>query len=247
VFQSPSLAAIGVPHAFTTRLGGVSTGPFESLNLGFSTGDQPDDVLTNRARLCSAMDLPAEALRFVKQVHGRKILSPTNDWPTGVEGTPPEADGLLTDDPRCLIGIRTADCLPLLLATDDGRHVAAVHAGWRGLQQGIPAAAVDLLAAQAGCGPERLVAVVGPGIGPARYEVGPEVAEQFGEAFLVPLLSGKPGLDLQGVAVSQLRHAMVGQVDCLAVCTFEHPEWFYSYRRDGARCGRQAAVIRAGR
>lgn len=244
VFVSPALEAVGVPHAFTTRLGGVSVGPFESLNLGFSTGDQPDDVLTNRARLCAALDCPPEALRFVKQVHGRTILQPAGDWPTGADGTPPEADGLLTDDPSYLIGVRTADCLPVLLATSDGRHVAAVHAGWRGLQQRIPAAAVDLLRSRAGCAADQLVAAVGPGIGAARYEVGPEVAAEFKSQFLRPLASGKPGLDLQGVAVAQLCEAGVTTVDRIPACTYDHPEWFFSYRRDGSRCGRQAAVIR---
>jgi copper oxidase (laccase) domain-containing protein len=132
----------------------------------------------------------------------------------------------------------------LLLATDDGRHVAAVHAGWRGLEQGIPAAGVALLCEQAGCGPARLIAAVGPGIGAARYEIGPEVAARFGGEFLLPLASGRPGLDLQGVAVAQLAAAGVTAIDRVAVCTFDHPELFFSYRRDGAVCGRQAAVIR---
>ncbi len=203
-------------------------------------------MLANRARLCAALDRPAEDLRFVKQVHGRTILEPVDDWPTGADGTPPEADGLMTSDPRYLIGVRTADCLPLLLATADGRHVAAVHAGWRGLAQGLPAAAVGALCERAGCTPESLVAAVGPGIGPERYEIGPEVAAQFEPEFLRPLPTGRPGLDLQGVAVAQLRTAGVAGVDRLAACTYDHDAWFFSYRRDGARCGRQAAVIRAG-
>ena len=245
VYRSPKLEAIGVRHAFTTRQGGVSTGPFESLNLGFSTGDVPDDVLTNRARICAALDALPEALRFVKQVHGKTVRQPREEWPTGAEGTPPEADGLITGDPRYVIGVRTADCLPVLLASDDGRTVVAVHAGWRGLQQQMVRNAVRWLADYARCLPSSMVAAIGPGISPQRYEVGDEVAEQFDEAHLVPLASGKSGLDLLGVAAAQLGEAGVTAVDRITRCTYDHPELFYSYRRDGARCGRQAAVIRA--
>lgn len=245
ILQSPLLLSAGIPHAFTLRRGGTSRPPFDSLNLGFSTGDEPARVLANRRRLCAAFGLPLEHLRFVKQVHGCDVVEPTAAWPTGADDGPPEADALLTDDPRWLIGVRTADCLPVLLATTDGRYVAAVHAGWRGLVQRILPNAVRRLCDRAGCEPDQLLAAVGPGIGAARYEVGPEVAAEFPDSCVRRPAGKREHVDCGGFAARQLQEAGIVEVDRSQQCTFAAPKAFFSYRRDGAATGRQAAVIRA--
>ncbi|MCC7492115.1 MAG: peptidoglycan editing factor PgeF [Fimbriimonadaceae bacterium] len=240
-FVAPRLVDRGLPHGFTTRGGGVSAAPYDSLNLGFGTGDQPAAVQTNRARVATALGF-ATAVRWVTQVHGCEVRQPLGDWPAGPDPAPPAADALLTDQPA-LIGVRTADCLPLLLATGDGRWVAAVHAGWRGLAAGIVPRAAVALAAAAGCAVSGLLAAIGPAIGPAVYEVGPEVAAQFAAAVITSGPRGREHLHLAATAARQLRELGLTAIDGGEVCTWEHPELFYSHRRDGACTGRQAAVV----
>jgi copper oxidase (laccase) domain-containing protein len=148
---SPRLADAGLPHGFTTRLGGVSRGPFASLNLGLVTGDEPKQVVANRERVAAALGFPLASLRLARQVHGAALVDAAEGAPGGSsEADGPAADGLLTDDPALLLSVRVADCLPVLLASPDGHVVAAVHAGWRGAAAGIVASAARQLAARAG-------------------------------------------------------------------------------------------------
>lgn len=243
VLVSPRLAAAGVPHAFTTRQGGESRPPYDSLNLGFGTGDDAAAVVANRARVCAALGFDPAALRFVRQVHGAVLHEPGAPWSNGPEPEPPAGDGLLTGCGDLLIGVRVADCLAVLLATPEGRHVAAVHAGWRGLAAGILPAAVDALCRRSGRAPGDLLAAVGVAIGPARYEVGPEVAAHFPASCLSTGPSGRAHLAVAACGAQQLRAAGVHRIDAVARCTFEEPAWFYSHRRDGPQTGRQAALI----
>lgn len=240
LLQAPLLLSAGVSHAFSTRLGGVSEGLHASLDLGLLTGDAPAAVAENRARLCAALGYDLAALTFVHQVHGRE-LRPASEGARGAqrEDGAPAADGLLLDAPGLLAWVRTADCLPVLLASDDGRRAAAVHAGWRGLAAGIIAAAVEAL----DVAPERLLAAIGPGIGAENYEVSPEVAAALGEAHCRPGPRGRPLLDLAAAAASQLRTAGVMRLDVAEECTFRDAELFFSHRRDGARTGRQGGFI----
>lgn len=210
----------GARVTFSTRRGGVSEGPFESLNLGLWTDDQPDRVLENRDRLQRHTGASHTALG--RQVHGTDLQEWTSP-PSG--GDPPEVDGHLTRNKDLGLLVQVADCLPVALATRD--QVAMLHCGWRGLAGGIIARALE-------CFDEPPGAVIGPGIGKCCYEVGEEVAAAFGR-------SGETHLDLRAIAREQLtRASALQEVD---LCTSCHPELFFSHRRDQGVTGRQAGVV----
>ncbi len=171
---------------------------------------------------------------MTRQVHGCGVSTPGDRVS--------EADAHVTDDPDEVVAVRTADCVPILLASDDGSKVAAIHAGWRGLLAGvIPATTAHFEVSSA-------VAAVGPCISGRHYEVGPEVAERFDPRFLNPSHNHahrKAYLDLRSVALAQLEQAGVSldHIDLSALCTLEHPDLLPSYRRDGKGCPHMAAVI----
>ncbi|MEX2212050.1 MAG: polyphenol oxidase family protein [Gaiellaceae bacterium] len=207
--------------AFSTRAGGVSEGPYESLNLGLLTDDEPDRVEENRRRLCAEVGADPERLALNLQVHGTVV----NRAVAGRRGVP--GDGLWTDEPGVPMLKVTADCLPIALARTNGTPaLCLVHAGWRGLAEGVVEAGVAALD-----GP--VAAMVGPGIGPCCYEVGPEVAELFGER-------GRR-LDLRAAAERALRAAGVASVEHVDLCT-SCDERFFSHRRYRGVTGRQGVV-----
>jgi polyphenol oxidase len=204
---------------FSTREGGVSEGPYASLNLGLLTGDERARVEQNRRRLFAAAGADAERAAWPLQVHGAAVVR--------ANGRGAEADAIWTDERRPLL-VATADCLPIALARTSGEPaVCLVHAGWRGLAEGVVEAAAEALAGE-------LAAVVGPGIGPCCYEVGPEVSERFGERART--------LDLRAVTERALRAAGVERVDHVDLCTACDSERFFSHRRDRGLTGRQGAV-----
>lgn len=223
----------------TTRMGGVSTGPYASLNLSDGTEDAPENIAANRRLLCEALELPAEPL-WLRQVHGREVRRADEPAPAGG----PRADAAWTDRSGPVCAVLVADCLPVLLCDREGECVAAVHAGWRGLAAGIVEAAVAALPVE----PDRLAAWLGPAISRRAFEIGPEVRER--------LLDGDPGAtacfargsgdrwqaDLYGLAGRRLTAAGVASVTGGGSCTHQQSEWFYSHRRDGPT-GRMAAVV----
>jgi YfiH family protein len=221
----------GARAAFSTRLGGVSEGPFVSLNLGRLTGDLPDAVRENRHRLAAAIGIDPERVLIGRQVHGADVAR--HDQPTqpGSYANPapglPAADGHATARPGLVPLVFVADCLPVALAGPGG--VAMIHCGWRGLAGGIVAAGVEAVRGQA--------AAVGPGIGPCCYEVGPEVLAEFGDLG-GGIASGRL-LDLRAVAARLLAAAGVDAVEVAEQCTSCNPDLFFSHRRDGERTGRQ--------
>ncbi len=223
--------------AFTTRLGGVSDGPFESLNLGIRTEDDPARVVENRTRLCEAVGADADGATMAWQRHGATVA---RAQPRGIlmPGAVYEhCDGLWSDEPGRTMLLLTADCLPIAIAREDGRPaaVAILHAGWRGLLAGIVAAGARAL------GGGRLAAVIGPGIGPCCYEVGEEVSAPFREAFGDDVArDGR--LDLWTSAERALRAAGCGRVDRFDVCTSCDAERFFSHRRDDGHTGRQGVI-----
>lgn len=235
--RSAKLSAIpGLKHGFTNRLGGVSSGRFSSLNLGLKWGDEPDAVAENLRRVADAGGYPAATLRRVKQVHGGEVLNATTLSETS------EADGLwCTKSDGLTLGVSTADCVPLLLADVGGTVVAAVHSGWRSTVAGIAGTAVAAL----GVDPSTLVAAIGPCIELAKFEVGPEVAEQFDAAFVDASGYAKPHVDLVSVVTAQLRAAGVPgeNIERVGACTHAHPDRYFSYRRDGKGTGQMLSFV----
>jgi polyphenol oxidase len=222
--------------AFSTRLGGVSDGPFESLNLGILTTDEPDRVVENRRRLCDAVGADAETATMAWQVHGATV---TEAEPRGIlrPGTEfARCDGLRTERPGQAMVLVTADCLPMALARANGTPALAVlHVGWKGLLAGIVEAGVQALDG----GP--LAAAIGPGIGPCCYEVGEEVAAPYRERFGNEIVAGRK-LDLAEAAERALRAAGVEDVRRTGHCTACEPDFFFSHRRDRGLTGRQGVV-----
>jgi YfiH family protein len=226
----------GFRHGFTTRAGGVSPPPFNSLNLGDQVGDDPAAVAENWRRLAEATGL--EFAR-VRQVHGAMVV-------TGAAPTAPcqEADGVVSTTVGVAACVAVADCVPILLARPDGSAVAAVHAGWRGTLARIAAEGVRALAA--GGGGEAPLAVIGPSIGPCCYQVSDELAAQFAASFGPRVVQrGERGvhLDLWVANEHALRDAGVVRVASLRRCTACELRLFFSHRRDGGRTGRMAAFI----
>jgi polyphenol oxidase len=237
ILQSPLLA--GFPHGFTTRAGGASAGPFESLNLGGQVGDDPARVAENWARL------EREAgVRFarVRQVHGARAVRA--DVPT-----PPieEADVVVTGAPGVAACVSVADCVPVLLADPETGAVAAVHAGWRGTIARAAAEGVRALAREAGAPASRLLAAVGPAIGACCYEVSPDLAARFRDALGPEIVreGAAPRLDLWRANVAVLVAAGVpaARIEVLGRCTACERDVFFSHRRDAGRTGRQVAFI----
>jgi YfiH family protein len=211
---------------FTTRAGGVSSGPYASLNLTIGTGDEPERVEENRRRACAAAGVDHERLSFNRQVHSAEVHE------AGAQRRGGPGDGLWSDAPGAPMLAMSADCLPIAVARTEGeRALAVLHAGWRGLSEGIVATGV----ARLGEGPK--AAVVGPAIGPCCYPVGTEVSGLFDED-----LTADGKLDLRGAAERALRAAGVERVEHVDLCTCCHPELFFSHRRDATERGAQGVI-----
>jgi polyphenol oxidase len=215
--------------AFSTRRGGVSEAPFDTLNLGRLTDDDPGRVVENRRRLCAELGTDHELLRHGRQVHGAAVRR--------AAGTGQPGDGLWTDTPGEPLIVFTADCLPVAIARANGGPpaVAALHVGWRGLLAGI----VENGVAALGGGP--LAAAIGPGIGPCCYEVGDEVAAPFRERYGDDVVRDRR-LDLWSAAERALNAAGIEDVSRTDLCTSCNPDLFFSHRRDAGRTGRQGMI-----
>jgi YfiH family protein len=216
----------GYDVAYTTRIGGVSDGVYASLNLTVGTGDAPDRVEENRRLACESLGLDVDRLAFNRQVH-----SPTvHRAHAGARGE--RGDGLWTDEAGLPMLAMSADCLPIAIARTEGdRALAVLHAGWRGLSEGVVGAGVAAL------GDGAKAAVVGPAIGPCCYEVGPEVSSLFDED-----LTRDRKLDLWAAAERALRAAGVERVERVELCTRDHPDLFFSHRRSGRARGVQGLI-----
>jgi hypothetical protein len=236
-WEGPHLGAVlpgGVHALFTTRRGGVSDGPYASLNLGLLTDDDARAVDANRARLAGATGCPRERFLFGRQVHGAVVRRATE--PPGPQRPVAEEDGqatALTGHPALAFG---ADCLPVLLASADA--VGAVHAGWPGLAKGVIAEGVAALRELGASGP--IHALVGPGARGCCYEVGEELHVTFAR---YAARVGERNLDLAAIARAQLAEAGVAAIHDSGLCTICTPELFFSHRRDRGVTGRQAGVV----
>ncbi len=227
----------GVHAVVSTRAGGVSRPPYDSLNLATHVGDDPQVVAENRRRLREGLGLPAEPL-WLEQVHGVTVCD---------EHAPADgrcADAAYTDRPDVVLAVLTADCLPVLFASRDGREIGVAHAGWRGLGAGVLEATLARFTAP----PAEIIAWLGPAIAPTAFEVGDEVRAAFvarhadaAEAF-APTRPGRWLADLYRLARQRLAARGVGEVYGGHRCTFSDAASFYSYRRDGVT-GRMATLI----
>jgi len=226
----------GVIHGFTDRLGGVSVGRFESLNMGGRWGDDPTAVAENLRRVAAAGGFSAEQLRRARQVHGAAVLRATEV----VDGSEGDAVWVRRGD-GLVAGVMTADCVPVLLVDLAGTVAAAVHSGWKGTVADIVGAAVRTLPVE----PSRLLAAIGPCIEVEAFEVGEEVAEQFSPEFVRRDFSIKPHVDLVAVVRGQLTSAgvPVGAIGRVGGCTHGDPRRYFSYRRDGAGIGQMLAFV----
>ncbi len=228
----------GVGCLVTTRQGGVSQGKFSSLNLGDHVGDDPKAVAANRGFV--GRSLGAQPV-WLNQVHGTRVVDPAEQWRYDV---PPEADAACTRRTGAACTVMTADCLPVLLCDDAGTVVAAAHAGWRGLLAGV----LETTVAATGVPGTRLMAWLGPAIGPQAFEVGEEVRAAFVAAApeatqaFHGVAGGKWLADIYLLARLRLKGQGVERVFGGNFCTFTEQDRFFSYRRDG-QTGRMASMI----
>jgi hypothetical protein len=245
---SPLLSGEGFRHCFFTRAGGVSEGPYSSLNFSASVGDEPLRVVENLKRAAGLLEVEPEALCFLAQVHGAQVRTACwgDTWSKLCEV---EGDALVSSCPELACGVRTADCVPVLLGHRSTGEVAAVHAGWRGVVRGVVGAAVLRFASLPG-GAEELVAAIGPHISVEAFEVSGEVAEELARA--VPGCSvvahnygERPHVDLRRAVRAQLESLGVGasRIDDVVGCTMGDPRRFFSFRRDGPKSGRHLSAI----
>ncbi len=240
ILTSPLLQRAGVRHGFSTRLGGVSGGPHATLDVG---PESDPDCGENLLRFAALIGL-AERQRIVRvnQVHGARVVD--------IADAGADADALVSEDPRVAVGVRTADCAPILVATDNGRMVAAIHAGWRGACAGIARAAVEVMEAR-GARRASLCFAIGPTISAEVFEVGPEVIEaarasldgEVPPSHLGP--RGRPHLDLVGLLERQLAKLGVSpdRIERVGGCTFSNRAMFFSHRRDHGITGRLMSAI----
>jgi hypothetical protein len=247
IYVSPLLRELDVPHAFSTRIGGVSPAPFDSLNLGNPSGcdvrDTSERIRQNYRLLLRAAGCEGRELLAVHQVHGGGVVRVTSGR---AHDNDTKADALVSDDPARVLSVRVADCVPVLLSTSDGSAVAAIHAGWRGVVAGVTITALDMLRSHG----NHVVAAIGPSIGFEAFEVGPEVIEEFTRLFGpdAPIrqdADGKGRVDLRECLRRQLFAAGVpdDRIDCSDRCTHTDADEFFSHRRDKGISGRMAAVI----
>lgn len=248
--RSAGLHALGVPHAFTTRIGGVSTAPFDTLNLAgiASSGgvDEEPRRHENHRRTLEALGRPDHRWTALHLVHGNDVLVCDGACPASA----PTADGVATAERGRMLKVTIADCVALLLSCRASGAVAAVHAGWRGVVGGVVLNAVRTLQDRFGAAPSDLVAAIGPCIGVEAFEVGEEVAEAFHHAGLSECVARaakwpRPHVDLFAAVSAQLRRAGVdgSAIDGSPRCTASEPDLFFSHRRDAGRTGRLAAII----
>jgi hypothetical protein len=245
----------GAAHGFSTKLGGVSPAPWDSLNLGANRGDDRANVQENFRRFCAALGTDPDALVKNHQVHSAKIRPVTLDDTMDDPAAPGqvEADGLVTDQSGVCLTIFSGDCIPILLYDPVRRCIAAAHAGWRGTASGIAAQAVTTMVRQYGCDPKNILAAIGPGIGPCCFETHADVPDGLraglGE-LAAPMIHPIPGrekfrVDLKGANAIWLEQAglTAPHIAICPACTACQLDIFWSHRIQGASRGSMAAMI----
>lgn len=242
--------AISVPHAFTTRVGGVSQGHLASLNLGMHRGDQRENVQENFRRLAQAMDFELSKLVLTWQIHSNKVRQVTCADASGIDHRDyPECDALITNDPGTALFVFTADCTPILLHDPVTGAVGAIHAGWRGTAAGIAAKTVEAMTAAYGCNPGDIRAAIGPNIGQCCFETDRDVPDALLQALGEPAQQyirqegSKYYVNLKEMNALFLRNSGVSQIEISTHCTACRPDLFWSHRVTGGKRGSQGALI----
>lgn len=245
--------AIAVPHGFSTRAGGVSTGIFESLNLGHRRGDDPAHVRENYRRFCAATGTDVDRMVMSNQVHGNtvRVVTAADAKPDLLAPTPFEADGLATNTPGLTLCVFSADCIPILLYDPVEQAVAAVHAGWRGTASAIAKVAVETMTARFGSDPAAIRAAIGPGIGKCCFQTDDDVPAAMTAALgglaepLMTRTGEKWQVDLKGLNKAVLESAGVlpGHIEVSMDCTCCRHGLYWSHRYTRGERGSQAAVI----
>ncbi|MDJ0931569.1 peptidoglycan editing factor PgeF [Breoghania sp.] len=251
MISAPELADLpGIDHGFFTRNGGVSEGIYQSLNIGLGSDDTRSRVEENRAHVARTFGLEADRLVNPHQHHSADAVTVRTPWKQG-EG--PRADAMVTDQPDILLGISTTDCGPVLFANPEARVVGAAHAGWRGALTGILESTIEAMVAL-DAKRSRIIAVLGPTISAAAYEVGSEFVERFTEADEGNGIYFRPNskadhamFDLLAYIVDRLEQTGIAHATSLQRCTYSEEETFFSYRRTTHRgegdYGRQVSAI----
>lgn len=248
LIESSVLRAHGFAGVFTTRRGGTSPVPFDSLNFADNTGDDPQHVAWNLELLKQHIPF-CHGIHTATQMHGTGAIWVSDEPTKSATETQPQADVLFTRDAGVAVAVRTADCLPLLLADPQTGICAAVHAGWRGTAAGIAKQAVEQMRAH-GSIPGRILAALGPCIGACCFAIGDEVADALSRVSKHPehIRQHKDGGYAADLALINREHLLSSglkneNIEMLNRCTCCHPELFFSYRRDGAKSGRQLALV----
>lgn len=242
---------IAAPHAFTTRLGGVSTGYLDGLNIGMHRGDEPANVEENYRRLANALGFSLDKLVLANQVHGCtvRVVTEKDCLKSLSHRDYPECDGLITNTKGVALVVFSADCTPILLHDPASGAVAAVHAGWRGTAAGIAAKTAEAMISAFGCDPKNIRAAIGPNIGACCFETDREVPEAMRAALgqeaapFIRQVSDKFYVDLKGLNALQLRRTGVSNIQISAHCTACAPQLFWSHRVTKGKRGSQGAVI----
>jgi YfiH family protein len=240
----------GIRHGFMTRAGGVSEGIYDSLNCGLGSDDAPERVHENRRRVLQLAGIPANTLLTAYQVHSPDVLVVEEEWR---DGPRPKVDALVTTRKNIAIAASSADCVPILFADPEARVVAAAHAGWRGAVGGVLQATVKQMCTL-GAKPERIRAGIGPCIGPASYEVGPEFPAPFlaqnpanARFFRPAKRAGHHMFDLESYVAAELAAMKLGAIEVAHRDTCAEEGTFFSYRRSVLRkeadYGRHVSVI----
>ena len=250
-FLQPKLVNDAIVAGFSTRNGGVSRAPYNSLNLSFATDDILPHVEGNRSTFARTFDLDPHQLLTVKQVHGKDLLLIDEPNPDLSHFLNIEVDAIITNQPEIMIGVLTADCLPILIWSEEQKVIAAVHAGWRGAANGIIGKTVETIQNHFDCSASELKAAIGPGIGAHRYEVDRPVRDCFrkGSGFWNDIAKettlGHWLIDLPLSCRLQLEQLGLApqNIDVAKECTCCHPELLFSHRRDNGTTGRQLGFI----
>lgn len=245
--RSSLLEDAGFRHAFFTRHGGVSQGPYSSLSFSQAAGDDPDHVRENLRRAAETLGVEPGRLYFLSQVHGTATV--TLDGSESFDQVlHSQGDALLARRSDLACGVRTADCVPILVGDRASGAALAIHAGWRGAVRGVVSEAIAELRKQSGEAGD-LIAAIGPHISLAAFEVGQDVAEELSRACPLPIVDRsfgpRPHVNLRAIVRWQLEQLGLGAaaIDDVEGCTVSEPERFFSYRRDGKHSGRHLSAI----